>query len=82
MEPAKSIIERFANPKAGLTGEAVVAGITKVALSTPYGWQKARREGGTDGFIPRKYHPALLEYAQENKIRLRQSDFYITEAAE
>lgn len=77
MEPAKSIIERMG-------GEAVVAAITGTALSTPYGWQKPKREGGTGGWIPQKYHHALLEFAKEKRKRLKQSDFLlpVTEAAE
>lgn len=68
MEPAKSIIER-------LGGEAVVAAITRTARSAPYGWQKSKARGGTDGLIPQKHHRALLEFAKENGIPLKAEDF-------
>lgn len=68
MEPAKTIIEK-------LGGEAVVSKITGTAYTAPYRWQHARTKGGTDGLIPQRYHPKLLEYARENEIPLSPGDF-------
>ena len=75
MEPAKSIIERFAQPDKGLTGEAVVSQITETAYTAPYRWQHSRSKGGTDGLIPQRHHTKLLDYARANGIALEAADF-------
>jgi hypothetical protein len=68
MEPAHTIIEK-------LGGEAKVAAITKTASTAPYRWQYPRSKGGTDGLIPQRYHPTLLEYARTNGISLAAEEF-------
>ena len=68
MEPASSIIRR-------LGGAAVVTQVTGTAYTAPYRWQASRLKGGTDGFIPRKYHSRLLEFAKKNNISLSAGDF-------
>ena len=68
MEPARTIIKR-------LGGEAVVARITNMAFTAPYRWQHSRAKGGTDGLIPQKHIPTLLEYARQNGIELSANDF-------
>lgn len=76
MEPAKSIIDR-------LGGEAKVSEITGTAYTAPYRWQHSRAQGGTDGLIPQRHHPALLAYARQHGISLEAADFLpIVEAAE
>lgn len=49
--------------------------VTGTAYTAPYRWQASRQKGGTDGFIPRKYHSRLLEFAKKNNIRLNAADF-------
>lgn len=71
MEPASTIIKK-------LGGVTVVAKVTRTAYTAPYRWQSAREKGGTDGFIPRRYHPALLDYARENDIPLSPAEFLPT----
>lgn len=68
MEPASTIIKK-------LGGAAVVAKITGTAYTAPYRWQHARANGGTDGLIPQRYHPVLLEYARANEIPLSPAEF-------
>lgn len=68
MEPAQSIIHK-------LGGEAAVSAITKTASTAPYRWQYPRDKGGTGGRIPQRYHPVLLNYAQEHAIALSAEDF-------
>lgn len=68
MEPASSIIKK-------LGGELKVAEITDTASTAPYRWQYSKEKKGTDGLIPQRYHPVLLEYAREHGIDLRAEDF-------
>lgn len=68
MEPAHSILKK-------LGGEAVVAQVTGVSITTPYNWQYPKEKGGTGGNIPQRYHRTLLGYAQANDIDLRAEDF-------
>lgn len=68
MEPARTIIERLGGP-------AKVAEITGTALTAPYRWQNPEEKGGTGGFIPRKYHRGLLDFAAANGIELAAADF-------
>lgn len=68
MEPARTIIERLGGP-------AKVAEITGTALTAPYRWQVAVEKGGTGGFIPRKYHRQILDFAGANEIDIAASDF-------
>lgn len=77
MEPASSIIAKFAVEKDGVRigGEAKVASILNTAYTAPYRWQAARNKGGTGGSIPQRYHRALLSYARENGIDLKAEDF-------
>lgn len=68
MDPASKIV-------AALGGEAKVAEITGTALTAPYRWQHEKAKGGTDGLIPQRHHRALLDFAEENGIRLSAEDF-------
>lgn len=68
MEPASTIIKR-------LGGEAKVSEITGMAFTAPYRWQHEKAKGGTGGLIPQSHHRALLDYAEQNNIRLSAEDF-------
>lgn len=68
MDPASKIIQR-------LGGEAKVAEITGKAFTAPYRWQADKSKGGTGGLIPQTHHRALLDYAEQNNIRLSAEDF-------
>ncbi|QUS39527.1 hypothetical protein RPMA_12295 [Tardiphaga alba] len=68
MEPASTIIKR-------LGGEAKVSEITGLAFTAPYRWQHEKAKGGTGGLIPQTHHRALLDYAEQNNIRLSAEDF-------
>lgn len=68
MEPAASIIKL-------LGGEAVVTKVTGLAYTAPYRWQHSEEKGGTAGFIPRKHHQALLDYAAEHGLPLKPEHF-------
>lgn len=68
MEPATTIIKK-------LGGERVVSKVTETAYTAPYRWQQPREKGGTDGLIPQRHHPRLLDYARDNEIPLSPADF-------
>lgn len=68
LEPACGIIKK-------LGGEAKVAEIVGTGLTTPYSWQYPRENGGTDGLIPQRHHPKLLNFARENGLDLKAEDF-------
>jgi len=69
MEPAHTIIKK-------LGGEAAVAQITGTAYTAPYRWQHPKDKGGTDGTIPSKHIPTLLEYAKSHGVDLSASEFF------
>lgn len=80
MEPANSIIKKLggeAAVSALLTEAAVRLAQPELNLSytAPYRWQYARDKGGTDGLIPQRYHPLLLEYARSQGIPLAAEEF-------
>jgi len=68
LDPAATIIDR-------LGGTAAVAKRLGKDRSTVCQWRVPRARGGTDGLIPQKHHPEILEFAAELKVRLRAADF-------
>jgi hypothetical protein len=68
LEPAQSIIHRFGGPSA----LATILGVHRTRVSN---WQRERAKGGTDGLIPQRYHPRLLNYAKVHGIALEATDF-------
>lgn len=62
-EPAASII-------AALGGLTVVAKAAGVSVVTAQRWRYPTANGGTGGFIPRKHHDRLIEFAKERGIEL------------
>lgn len=46
-----------------------------VNYSTVIRWGYPREKGGTDGYIPRKYHAKLIKLAESNGIKLKPLDF-------
>lgn len=80
MEPASSIIKKLGGEAAvtALLCEAAVRlGLPKLKVSytAPYRWQHPRDKGGTDGLIPQRFHPVLLDYARAQDIPLSAEDF-------
>lgn len=68
LDPAKSII-------AALGGLTAVATVTGTSLVTVQRWRMSTARGGTGGFIPRKYHAALLRHAEQNGVELTPASF-------
>lgn len=68
MEPAHNITDR-------LGGESVVADITGRSVTSVYRWQYPKEKGGTGGTIPQRHHRALLDFAKQNRIKLKAEDF-------
>jgi hypothetical protein len=68
MEPAQTIIGKFGGP----TAMAELLGIHRTRVSS---WQRPKSAGGTDGLIPQRYHPVLLDYAREHGLDLKAEDF-------
>jgi hypothetical protein len=69
LDPARTIIERVG----GASAAAEATGVNRVVA---YRWMRSRDMGGTDGFIPSKYHRDLLEYARRNNLPLTPDDFF------
>jgi len=46
-------------------------------LSTVYRFTYPRSQGGTDGVIPARHQPVLLQKARENAVDLRPEDFFV-----
>lgn len=68
LQPAARIIER-------LGGVARVAAITGLHRTRVSNWRRPKTVGGTDGLIPQKHHPRLLNHARDNGIALSAEDF-------
>jgi transposase-like protein len=68
MEPAKNIIER-------LGGVSAVAEAIGVYRSTVNNWRLPASQGGTDGRVPAKQIPKLMELASEKGIEIAPGEF-------
>lgn len=80
LEPAKTIIGRFGDGKAGVDK---VSDITGKHVSRVYRWMYPKDRGGTGGLIPQGDCALLLAHAQQNGISLTPADFFPSvEAAE
>ncbi|ANB33246.1 hypothetical protein A6024_03600 [Rhodovulum sulfidophilum] len=71
MEPASTIISALGGPSA----VAKVIGIHRTRVSM---WQASRERGGTDGLVPYRHIPKLLELAAERGVPLSPADFIPT----
>lgn len=71
LEPAATVIRKLG----GLDEAAEAAGTDKSWVSR---WRQPKSNGGTDGLIPAKYQPLLLEWAREKGRPLRPEDFFRT----
>jgi hypothetical protein len=76
LNPAYGVIMRF-SPN-GKVSQAVsaVAEITGRTESWVFRWMLPKERGGRGGLIPDKDQGPILEYARQNKLRLRASDFF------
>lgn len=75
MEPASRIISALGGP----TAIAEAIGIHRTRVSK---WQAARKQGGTNGMVPYKHIPKLLQFAESQGIGLSAADFFPREAAD
>lgn len=55
-EPASTVIAR-------LGGVSKVASVCEVNISTVQRWRMSKEKGGSDGVIPARYMPRLLQHA-------------------
>ena len=76
LEPAYSLIKKFGGPKGLWSGIKVVAAVTRSDPSRVYRWMRPKEKGGTGGLIPSDRQKALLDYARENKLRVKADDFF------
>lgn len=67
-EPAATIIR-------ALGGAAAVALAAGTAKTAPYRWQRGDSDGGTGGYIPRKYRSRLIDFARSKGVLLTVEDF-------
>lgn len=68
LEPAASIIRL-------LGGLSAVASAVSTTTATVQRWRRPLSKGGTDGFIPRRWHGKIIEAAQAKGITLHPSAF-------
>ncbi|WP_416551684.1 carph-isopro domain-containing protein [Phaeobacter sp. JH203A] len=68
MEPAETIITALGGPSA----VARAAGVHRTRVSM---WKAPRERGGTNGLIPYRHVPRLLEFAKERGVELEPGDF-------
>lgn len=68
IEPAATIIKL-------LGGISAVAEGTATTTTTVQRWRSKRDDGGTDGYIPRKWHGKLLAMAEARGVNLNPSSF-------
>lgn len=68
LEPATSIIRKFGGPEK----VAAVVGTTSGQVRR---WRHSKETGGTGGAVPHWHIPKLIEYAKENRIKVRAEDF-------
>lgn len=68
LEPAHSVISK-------LGGIAQVVEATGVHRTRVYSWRRAKADRGTDGLIPQKHHPVLLDFARKRGVPLTADDF-------
>ncbi len=71
MEPAFTILMK-------LGGAKKVASYLGIAISVPYRWTYERKRGGTDGYIPARQQPKLLEMSREIGAGLTAADFFVS----
>ncbi|CAB5223299.1 hypothetical protein UFOVP381_24 [uncultured Caudovirales phage] len=67
VSPAQAVIEAFGT-------NAEVARIISVSKSTITRWGYDKANKGTDGRVPQKYWPTLLDAARKRKIKLNVRD--------
>lgn len=72
MEPASRIIALLGGPSA--VAEEVGIHRTRVSM-----WQASREKGGTNGLIPYRHIPAILEMARKKGVDIGPADFIPTE---
>lgn len=71
MEPASNIISSLGGPS--VVAQAVGVHRTRVSM-----WQAPREKGGTNGLIPYRHVPKLLEFAKSRGVDLKPGDFMPT----
>lgn len=79
LEPARSVIEKICGQDdLPITKQcAVVGAIVGLDFSSVYRWMLPKESGGRDGRVPDRYHQGLLDYAEDNKIKLGPADFFV-----
>ena len=68
IEPAATIIKL-------LGGLSAVAEGTATTTTTVQRWRSTRTDGGTDGYIPRKWHGKLIAMAEAQGVKLHPTAF-------
>lgn len=69
LDPARRIVHDI------LDGPQEVADDTQASITTVYRWMYPKEHGGTDGMIPRRWHPKLIELAARKGRELRPQHF-------
>jgi hypothetical protein len=67
-EPATSIINIIG-------GTTKIAALCSISVTQAQRWKYPRAKGGTDGFIPRKYHQTIAAAAAEKGVALAPAAF-------
>lgn len=72
-EPAYSIIKALGGDRQ----VALICGLRE--RTSPYRWTQPKAQKGSDGLVPSKYVPVLLDYAKRQGIKLTAQDFVPSE---
>lgn len=81
MDPAHSLIRKFAPQGRLSSGINIVAQITGADRTRVYRWMRPKEKGGTGGLIPSQQQAKLFAYAQEHQLPVSPTDFFETSAA-
>lgn len=76
LEPAHTLILKFAPNGKLSAGIDLVSAVTGTDRTSVYRWMKPKDKGGTGGIVPTKKQQQLFEYAQKNRIPIQTSDFF------
>lgn len=76
LEPAHTLILKFAPNGKLSAGIDLVAEVTGTDRTSVYRWMRPKDKGGTGGVVPTKKQQQLFEYARREHIPIQTSDFF------
>ena len=74
-EPASRIIELFNSSPQKRDGARILSERLGIHIHTVNRWRLAKENGGSGGWVPRKYHDAIIAFALELGVTIAKEDF-------